>query len=646
MLYNSNQKLIVLTPTVKGSRKMNKTIEVIPVKTAYSIKNKEKEIASIELSNGLSGLINTKNNQVIGKLDYYTEILHERVHYRNLFFLKKGSIMSIYDPIEEKFLIEDWILIKVLNGDYQLILLQSPLDGSYHLFDDGRKGQFIENIEHIETLYRGFGFTYYSITIHGKKGLYVYTRNIGKFISPIEYNDIKLVLDMNESIGAIIYTKGSKDYFAYLNTPEILSIPYDKITIDKNTNSFLYGKRGNVTDIYDLKERTLLTSIATEEIECLCSRGERQDDPIDGYFFKTKQEDKYGLCMVPRKDYVCSILEHKYDQMYKENNRITLEKEGQKGLYDCVYQCLIEANNDQIKPLKQNYIGLCRNGLWTIGQINYRHMKPIVEDCEILNSWDEDIFLFRKNGKMGLVYLENENAIVVEAAYDSITNITKEYYLVEQNQKKGILRLDSNHHQGVLVVPVECDEIEIEAHSELEKNKTLLLSLNKGEQKELMKLDLDPQSYKPLSTIHEGSIESIEYLPDIFIIKNQNYTYVYDYSGKLLELFPANTMIHWNGEDVKTKEHYYLVNDICYSYDTRRFEEIKALMLDAYVVRYETQDCTYQIMGYNEEEYNNICGVIDSLSDEKAEEYLYGLSKNGMPHEYPRLTLKRVEGKK
>ena len=645
MLYNNNQKLRVLTPTMKGSRKMNKTIETIPV--AYSIENQEHNTAYIKLSNGLSGLYNTKTNQVIKKLDYSTKILRERIHYRYLYFLMNGSTISIYDPRKEEFLVEDWKLIKVMDSSYQLILLQSPLDGTYHLFDDGIESPFIDNIEHIKTLYNTSWLAYYSITIHGKQGLYLYTRDYKTFISPIEYDDINLVMDTRLRFGTIIYQKGSNYHFAYLNTPDVLSIPYEKITIDKNNNPFLYGKRGNNMDVYDLKERTLLTSIATEEMECLCSREEPEDEPIYEYYFKTKQEGKYGLCMIkPGSNHVYSILDHEYDEMYMENNRIILEKEGKKGLYDCLHKHLIEANYEKIEPLNQNYIKLCRNGLWTIVQINLWEMKNVVEDVEILNSLDENIILYHKNGKMGLVYLDNKEYVVVEAAYDNILQITKDYYVVEQNGKKGILRLNSNYSKGVLVVPVECDEIELGVNSKLGTPKTILLSLKKGEQNELMELKLDPDSIKPLKAIHEESVDSIEYLPDIIVLKNKNYTYVYNYEGKLLGTFPANTMIHWNGEDVKTKEHYYLVNDKCYSYNTYHFEEIKALMLDTYVVRYETQDCTYQIMGYNEKEYKCFCEGVDSLSDEKAEEYLYGLSKNGMPNDYPRLTLTRVEGKK
>lgn len=583
---------MVLTPTMKGSRKMNYISKIISVPKKYKTIKKFNNTAYIEFEDGNNALFNLKTSQILGEIkDYSVSWNNQRkLFYQVTIIDESKSLINIYDTSEEKFIVNGWEFVKKL--DDELLLLKSPIDNKLHLFDTEYRAAFEEPIDGAEVLFNDIGQSYLSIIAEGKQGLYhhcglEYARHVAKegMITQKEFDGIEAYKNI------FVYTKDNQKFFSYIDSPETKSIDFDDITVDKEKEEIVYCKKGNMIFVYDAKTHNCLFSTEADEIK-LSKQTYRE-------FFTIKKGEKMGICIAGQKQYQ-----------------------------------LLEPQYDKIEYLDYNYFALYKDGLCDIGTMSEdKPFTPLITGCEITEEQKETI-IYKKNGKYGAMYygliLEPFKEIFIPPIYDRISSPVKNCLVLEQNNKKGLAI------HGKIVIPCEYDEVTLVGDygpkKGLENAGIIYAYLRKGDNYRLARLE-DWRKNKPKVEMYTN-ITSVQFLPHILVLKTKEDSRIYNYEEQLLNTYPADTEVSYF--ENKNSDIVYSIDGLYYSYNGHNLEEVYKENMTIHSLALDTGTEQYIFTSRNLEELQKLHSKLTELADALKEKTLYDLCNQS-----PTITLTR-----
>ena len=632
---------------------MKKTSTIVKEKNKYEIGVIINNTAYIKSVTGKTGLLNIKTNQIVGEMDNYYTIynVNEKLYYQEKTIEERSEenncnlkhTIRIYDALNEKTLVDGWEIVDN-SAYYDLIIVKSPIDGKLHLFDCHafRKSTNIFDLplDNIKYIYREYRYTYFVVTMNGKKGLYRHSHNL---ILPIEFENIE---GHNE---IIIYTKNNKKYFEYFDKIDDkiynkVSTGFDEITVDEKNTNIVYCKKENKTYVYDILIRKLLFSTDSDEIKFMYRDDSEFNIFYENFLFEIVKNRKHGVISSKfnkeiRETGTCAkvstLLAPQYDEIERHCDGILyLKKTDKIGLFvGSSYQNqIIEPKYDKIDNLGSNYFALYTNGLCDVGKVvSYIPFTPSITNCEIAKKFG-CILSYKKNGKYGLLIEEDK---IVSPEYDNISEITRKCYILEKNNKKGLMYLDK------IILPIEYDELKFdEKYNRF--NDTTYFALRKGKKYKLAKLYSNQGN---IEFVNNHTFDSIDFFHKIMVLKGKMRVYIFDYDEKLLKSLPINTSItEYEGTSKgMNKDYFYCINGVHYYYEAGNFEKVHTESNDLYLTTYETEADLFEISSYNKDEYDSFCSAIDSQEDIEAEKSLIEISEKGFSKKkYPTLVLKRV----
>ena len=435
--------------------------------------------------------------------------------------------------VEEKIIAEGWIL-KQEYTNAGLKLYQSPWDGKYHIYDDYAEELLDKAFDRIENVFSNYNNIYLVVTLNGKQGLYHYSNyKKGKgFMTKIEYDYIESLSTL------LVFTKEGKKRFAYVYDEEKLSEEFDDITMDENHKNLIYCKKENTIHVFDTRKQDFLFSMNVEELSNLYENTFwifTNNHRLNEYLFKTKKDGQYNLTKVriecegenKKNVEIQTLPKEEYCEVYK------LEKDGKQGLYDPARDIKIEAVYDKIVSLcRPNAYALFHDGVCDIGRITSKGFVPYITDCVITHQFGNelmDILIYQKDGKQGL------------------------------------LLMDNIHNK---VIPPEYEEIKIGKQD----GQNLFVTLKKDGKYKVAKMSCLNSSEPTYEFEREESFDLVEFYPDLIIAKNQEHTYLYDYQRGLLTAFSSNILVQYF-EDEDTQSRFYFAGTFYYHYKDGQIEK-------------------------------------------------------------------------
>lgn len=653
---------------------MKKTSTIVKEKNTYEIDVLINNTAYIKSVTGKTGLLNIKTNQIIGNMDNYYTIYdtHGQFYYQEKTIEKSSEennwttrkTVRIFDALNERLLVDGFEVAKEFRSEYKLTALKSPIDGKLHLFDRyacrKHTNIFDMPLDDVEFLFSEYNDTYLVVTVNGKKGLYYHNcyDKTPSLITPIEFDNIEKLHNI------IVYTKNNQKYFECTGRDGKKSSTFDEIKLDDNNKNIAYCKKGNQIYVYNTEAQELLLSTDADEIKYMYKNGDRYNDYHGDFFFEIMKNGKYGVISSEINNEirkagtgakVSTLLPLKYDEIERARGGLYLKKDGKIGLFigNSYHNQVIEPKYDDIDFLGYNYFALYTNVLCDIGKASsYNPFTPSITNCEVAEYFDNAL-TYKKNGKYGLLFADGRHDEIIPPEYDSISNVAKYYFILGQNNKKGLM------HLGKIIIPVEYDEINIDGqydkYSSLKDAKVLYIALRKDKKYELAKMINWHNIETDVEFVDNHTFDTIDFFRDVMVFKDQVHSYIYDYNEKLLKSLPASTSITSYGrpyEDDYDKErgyrkYFYCIDGVYYYYKDGKFEEVYTENNDLYSTTYETDSDSFEIRSYNKDEHDSFCSTIDSQEDAEAEKSLIEMSEKGISkRDYPTLVLRRVSKQK
>lgn len=653
---------------------MKKTSTIVKEKNTYEIDVLINNTAYIKSVTGKTGLLNIKTNQIIGDMDNYYTIYdtHGQFYYQEKTIEKSSEennwttrkTVRIFDALNERLLVDGFEVGKKFRNQYDLTALKSPIDGKLHLFDRyacrKHTNIFDMPLDDIEYLFSEYNDTYLVVTVNGKKGLYYHNcyDKTPSLITPIEFDNIEKLHNI------IVYTKNNQKYFECTGRDGKKSSTFDEIKLDDNNKNIAYCKKGNQIYVYNTEAQELLLSTDADEIKYMYKNGDIYNDYHGDFFFEIMKNGKYGVISSEINNEirkagtgakVSTLLPPKYDEIERTRGGLYLKKDGKIGLFigNSYHNQVIEPKYDDIDFLGYNYFALYTNGLCDIGKAtSYNPFRTSITNCEVAEYFDNAL-TYKKNGKYGLLFADGRHDEIIPPEYDSISNVAKYYFILGQNNKKGLM------HLGKIIIPVEYDEISVggqyEKYSSLKDSEVLYFSLKKGKKHELAKLRNWQYVDTDVEFVSNHTFDTIDFFRDVMVFKDQVHSYIYDYNEKLLKSLPVSTSITAYGrpyEDDYDKErgykkYFYCIDGVYYYYKDGKFEEVYTEINDLYSTTYETDSDSFEIRSYNKDEHDSFCSTIDFQEDAEAEKSLIEMSEKGISkRDYPTLVLRRVSKQK
>lgn len=395
---------------------MEKTSIIVNEKNTFQINN----ITYIESTNGQTGLLNKKTNEIIGNMDNFYTICDKQFQFyiqikKVEYSTNYGYTLRIYDAKEERLIVDGWKLEKLFDEYYGLCSLISPIDGKLHVFDHSicrnSADIFDKAFDEVEfkKLFGHYGESYLLLTVNGKKGIYKQEKGL---IIPIEYDEIEV------SYNIAILTKDKKKYLVF---DEKISSDYEEITIDENNHNIAYCKDGKTFYVYNTDLQELLLKINCEEIKYITILGRPCDyyNYNDGdYCFIYRNKEEYGFVSVKttyeirkygnQKAKVTTLLNANYDDIsyehgifyIKKNDKVGLLKKGDQDIY-------IEPIYDKINEIGYNFYAFYNGEYCDISKIS-SPLKPLITSCKIVEKLEGGL-IFKKNNSFGIFSPSNRS---------------------------------------------------------------------------------------------------------------------------------------------------------------------------------------------------------------------------------------------
>lgn len=644
---------------------MKKTSIVVKEKDSFEIDILINNTAYIKSVTGKTGLLNIKNNKIIGEMDNYYTIYDSN----NAFYYQEKTIeesskennwkskktVRIYDAQKEKILVDGWEVVKTFSDNYQLCAVRSPIDGKIHLFDRYacRKDTNIFDmaLDDVELLYSQYNDKYLVITINGKKGIY-HNNCFDKtpsLITPIEFDNIEKFTNI------IVYTKGNKKYFVCDGKDGKMSLEFDEIVLDEKHKNIVYCKKSNRTYVYNTNSQELLLNEECDDIKYLCFRGENEYDHRYGkfYFIITKNNLK-GLLeaetIYSNREVITgktSLLPANYDDIEYSYGVFYPKKDGKKGLFkQCNKQnVFVETDYDEIIDLGHSMYALCYGDRCDVYKI-VNELDRLIKNCKLISEHRSG-YIFEQRNLYGILYQglhrghHGDQDVIVDN-YDYVSYFGNGYYEVQKNGKKGV------NFRSKDIIPMEYDTIDFKLYKKSYSNETAYFALGKKDSGfELAKKRHWEYSDSDVEFMNSQNFEEINLFEDIMTLRTKTNLLIYDYEEKLLKKLPASSqisMIYRKPDSSYDKKPIYVIDGKFYYHKEGKFEEVFVEENDLYITTYETENDSFEVRTYNKDEHDSFCSAIDSKEDIEAEKSLIEMSEKGFSRsEYRTLVLKRIK---
>ena len=647
---------------------MKKISTVRKAKDPYKIEHLIDNIAAIKSPTGNAGLLDITTNKLVGEIAKINITCDEE----NKFYFLTATLslpnkISIYDVSYKYFTVTNWNLITQINNN--IFILKSPLNGKIHLLDT-------KNIRSPQSIFHLSLDTVESIPEHSK--YLIITKSSQATLYNIDSPLItKFSFDSIDYINNIfIYYKKNKISFAPKNNPQKITGEFNSLTFDPNNSDIIYCQKDTTTFVYSLKHNSLLLKVQDTEIAFKCNVCRNN---YKGILFEIKQAEKLGLISVNKNlaksvtDFLPApvpakaefsndikkeameesnsetsvLLNPEYDviDFDKANSLFYLKKANKLGLLvgDYYGDHLLAPNYDKIKNLGNHFFALYKDNLWNIVTTNSldssTEFTKIITNCQALTGDISKGIIYQKNGKKGLVLIKNfQVEKIIPNEYDDITKGAKNYFVLEKNHQKGLML------SGEIIIPVQYDEISFGERAKYSFCfDDMLLSLKKGTNYELVKLETasnltDMPNLKKLHNVYQ----KVKFYHQLIEIKDQNHTYIYDNNLDLITTLPLNTSV----SEITSKDGtiiYCLDGNYYYCQEGKliaMFTEESTL----YITTYETNNYSFEVQSFDENEHNTFCDFIDSKQELEGEKALIEFSSNIVPKtKYPTLSLKRTK---
>ncbi len=646
---------------------MKKTSVVVTEKDSFEVKFLINNTGYIISTTGKSGLLDMKNNKIIGKMDNYYTIYNK---HRGFYYQEKEikdqkhnkvevkKTVRIYDTQEEKMIVDGWEVVKQFANDYELTAVKSPRDGKIHLFDRNacRQNYNIFNmaLDDAELLSRENGEIYLAVTINGEKGIYCFCQfdKKSELITPIEFDDIQKFPNI------IVCTKKQKKCFIYDNKNDEISQEFDEIVFDEKNKNIIYCKKDKRIYVYNTDLRELLLDEECDEVKCLCSRSERGlMYPDNEFYFTITKNNLKGLQEIKRNCWNHKVIKEKrellppeYDDIEHGRGVFYLKKGGKTGLFKDFGKngMIVEANSDRIVDLGQDMYAFYNGDRCDIYRIVGNKLNRLINNCQLISS-QEHGYIFEQHNLYGILRRRlaksySSNKDIVSNLYENIRYLDEGYYEVERNGKKGV----NVNYRVQDIIPTEYDTINIKFYKNKLYNEFVYFALGKKDLGfALAKKEHWDYGDNDVKFLGSQMYEEINLFEDIITLRTKEDLLLYDYDEKLLKKFPASSqisVIYRRPDSVLDKKPIYIIDGTYYYYKDGNFKEVLVEENEYYVTTYETETDTFEIKTLNKVEHDSFCKIIDSQEEVVAEQLLKDIFENNgneIRQQYSSLALNR-----
>ena len=615
---------------------MNKKTTIIKQNNPYEISIIIDNTALIKSLDGKTGLMNIKNNKIIGNFEnYHTLYDNEKKFYIQELSDENTSIKTeykkirIYDAECEKMIIENFKLINVL---YNSIFMYSNgkeyciFDSEYYRENNDSINQVYDNAEEFSRSYLG---QYLLVTQNGKKGIY---RSGKGLVVPCIYDKISI----NAKEDLVFFENDDKQFFSHLGKVSNISSEYDLITVDE-IKHIIYCKKNDVIYIYDKIFEKMITDFCCDEIKYVNS-----NDKDSMYIYK--KDNKYGIVIIEREAKKISnqnkiLLNNEYDEIiYKGNGIFYLKKDNKYGIYSCYKNIIIEPKYEKIDSTNFYYVYILYNGNFC-DIVNVQENKTLVENCEFIKNYSSEI-MYLKNNYFGLI-TKYDNFKIIEN-YDKIEYLDDHLFLLQKDSYKGICK------EGNIIIPIKYEEIEQISSKTSKYSNSTFFKLKFSD--DCYKLAMIKEySNSPLDVKYdEGYCNDIQLLPDILVYKNHNSTCIFNYNHELLSMFDGylDVSLIKIGNEWSNKRLYLIGGDY-YSYKDNKFVMLPSEICNLYETIYEVDSGDVIVSSFDKKEHDYVCKEIEAGGEENIDKTISKIYRDNsnLENNFPTL-VKRLKPKK
>lgn len=649
---------------------MKKSTMIVKSKKDYEIQVLINNTALIAGS-GVTGLLNIKNNSVIGEMrNYYTKYNDRKKYYFQTYDanmatqdaknLVKKTAIRVYDAQSEQMIIDGAEYVEWL-GEYKDALSIRYADGTYHLFDENiartEKSILDTNLDGIKFFFKYYNENYIIVCKNNKWGLY----SIGKgLLTSISYDEITKMHNI------IVFKEGDKYHFIFDSDPtSFTSAKFDRIIQDKDNENIIYCYTGTMLYIYNTYTKEVIFKTNNEDAKYCKKSGDSYNEYSGNFYFITFNKAKNGLVLCEREQRSkerpnpginqVRLLNNEYDEVLKADYSefFYLRKGNKWGILtgSSSNRKLIDPAYDDIDYLGNNIFRLYHDGTSDIASItSYKGLEIKVKNVKSVKAYRDSVVYEKDNNKKGIIYTDSDNrGETLDENFDSVEHFGESYYLVTKNNLQGVI------HLAEFIIPMEYEGISYNLHKkdyhDTKSCDMAYFALKKhGEYTLAKRRDYNYRSSNkdcPVEFAGNRTYKEIEFYTDIVVLRDTMHAYIYDYKDKFFKSFSADVEISEikDDEEYSTKKPYYSIGGVYYFYQDGKFEEVHMEMNDCYVTTYEIEGDTFEIRTFNKIEHDKFCKAIDSLEDSEAHNILNEYDSNPYKrrNNYPTLTLTRVE---
>ena len=567
-----------------------------------------------------------------------------------------ANFITIYDAINEEYVVRrarlvemqgindsvgqrlSRVLIEVAENEYRLFdiknyrtkqnsfakkIVSVEFVGDDHfVLSDGTKKAIYSTINGLMTDYDNDAISY-------KNGIAVLTKNGRDSVKPIESVNIKT----------------ESESYAKINHAS-----YNVILCQKDLNPDSMGEQ--TYEVYVGNENlyrtwSFLGAIKCEDIAVLdtntLDRGQKH------CLFKVKNNGKWTLkagissLNISDKSFkLTDVLSLQFDKIENIDNKTwILEANGKFGLCKLnidderkkAEPYIVEPIYEKVEKVKgTNYALLYTNGEYSI--IDLRAKKVVASDVESAIITDAKSVIYKKDSKFGILYIDGK----IQDGFDNVKYLGNDLYLVTKNNMQGVLHGDSYKIESQYV------SIDLVPTPDYIEPKPIMLKLGKPDGTyELSQIICNEHGECESGKISENSFNEFKFFDRFIVCISDEKVEIYDYRGHLKGTYAAADDV----EEIIVEQcmrkdygdlHYYCIGGKYYNADGKEVNLESAI---EYIAAYESPYGIVAINSFIEEDYNEICGRIDAMSQEEFDQIVAALNEAHprVKEDYPQLTM-------
>ena len=571
---------------------------------------------------------------------------------------KRGhaNFITIYDAINEEYVVRRARLVEMQGindsvGQRLSRILIEVAENEYRLFDiknyHTKQNSFAKKIVSVEfvgddhfvlsdgtkkaiySTINGLMTDYDSDAISYKNGIAVLTKDGRDSIKPIESVNIKT----------------ESESYAKINHASYNVILCQKDLNPDSRGEFTYEVYAGNENLY--RTWSFLGAIKCEDIAVLdtntLDRGQKH------CLFKVKNNGKWTLkagvssLNISDKSFkLTDVSSLQFDSVESiDNETWLLEANGKFGLCKLnidderkkAEPYIVEPIYDRIENVKRtNFALLYTNGECSI--INLRAKKVVASDIESAIITDTNSVIYKKGGKFEILYIDGK----IQDGFDNVKYLGNDLYLVTKNNMQGVLYGDSYK------IELQYVSIDLVPTPDYIEPKPIMLKLGKPDGTyELVQIVFDQYGECICGKISENSFNEFKFFDRFIACISDEKVEIYDYRGHLKGTYAAADDV----EEIIVEQcmrknygylHYYCIGGKYYNADGKEVNLESAI---EYIAAYESPYGIVAINSFIEEDYNEICGRIDAMSQEEFDQIVAALNEAHprVKEDYPQLTM-------